>query len=119
MTVLRGQLKAFRDIQGNRVTDQEPVFPFAMSVYEPDMVLPANVPVKLTTPTAPKLIARPVRAPLMWRWSCGDDTMTVPSSASTACVNVSEQKPFNGPVHSPSHAPLRSGGASAAVGVEV
>jgi hypothetical protein len=63
------------------VTVHEPVFPFAMSVYEPDMVLPDTVPVNVATPPAPKLIVLPVRLPLMWRFSGGDDSMNVPSSA--------------------------------------
>jgi hypothetical protein len=83
------------------------------------MVLPDKVPVNVTTPTAPKLIVLPVRLPLMWRLSGGDDSMNVPSSALAVCVHVREQKPLNGPVHSPAHVPLRSteGGAWVAVGV--
>ena len=82
------------------------------------MVLPDKVPVNATTPTAPKLIVLPVRLPLMWRMSTGgDDSIIVPSSALAVCVHVREQKPLNGPVHSPAHVPLRSGGAWVAGGV--
>jgi hypothetical protein len=72
------------------------------------MVLPDKVPVNVTTLTAPKLIVLPVTLPLMWMLSGGDDSMNVPSSALAVCVHVREQKPFNGPVHSPAHDPLRS-----------
>jgi hypothetical protein len=85
------------------------------------MVLPDNVPVYVTTPTAPKLIVLPVRLPLMWRLSGGDDSMNVPSSALAVCVHVRERKRLNGPVHSPAHVPLRSteGGVWVADGVGV
>jgi hypothetical protein len=85
------------------------------------MVLPDKVPANMTTPTAPNLIVLPVALPLMWRVSGGDDSMNVPSSALAVCVHVMEQKPLNGPVHSPSHAPLRSteGGVWVADGVGV
>ena len=72
------------------------------------MVLPDKVPVNVTTPTAPKVIVLPVRLPLMWRLSGGDDSMNVPSSALAVCVHVSENEPLNGPVYCPVHVPLRS-----------
>jgi hypothetical protein len=85
------------------------------------MVLPDTVPVYVTTPTAPKLIMLPVRLPLIWRLSGGDDIMIVPSSALAVCVHVRENEPLNGPVYCPAHVPLRSteGGAWVAVGVGV
>src|ERR1700730_5614812 len=83
------------------------------------MVLPDKIPVNVTTPTAPKLIVLPVRLPLMWRVSGGDDSTNVPSSPLAVCVHLREQKPLKGPVHSPAHVPLRSGGAWVAVGVGV
>jgi hypothetical protein len=72
------------------------------------MVPPDKAPVYATTPAAPKLIVLPVRLPLMWRFSGGDDSMIVPSSAFAVCVQVTVRKPLNGPVDSPSHVPLRS-----------
>lgn len=85
------------------------------------MLLPDTVPVYLTTPTAPKLIVLPVRVPLIFRLSGGDDSLIVPSTVEPVCVHVSVNVPLNGPLYCPDHDPVRStvGGAWLAVGVGV
>jgi hypothetical protein len=98
------------------VAVQEPVFPLAV-VKEPDMVLPDTVPVYVTKPTATKRIVLPVRLPMTWRVSGGDDSLIVPSSAPAVCVHVTVNMPLIWPVYCPVHAPLRlrEGGAGLAV----
>jgi hypothetical protein len=79
------------------------------------MVLPDKVPVK-TTPAPLKVIALPIRLPLIWRGSSGgEDSVNVPSSPLAVCIKVSEQKSLCDPLHTPVHVPLRSGGPWRAV----
>ena len=87
------------------------------------MLLPDTVPVYVTTPTAPKLIALPLTLPLMCRLSGGEESMMLPISAPDVCVHVSVKLPLNGPLYVPVHVPDRSTVAGAwegaAVGVAV
>jgi hypothetical protein len=87
------------------------------------MLLPETVPVYVTTPTAPKLMALPDRVPLMWRVSWGDERTMVPSTFDPVWVHARVKVPLNGPLYCPDQLPVTAtvagGRVAAAVGVGV
>jgi len=96
-----------------------PVWPFALSTYDPDMLLPETVPVYATTPTAPKLMAVPDRVPVMFRLSGGDESWMLPFTADPVWFQVSVNVPLNGPLYCPVQLPPTAAAEDAAVGVAV
>jgi hypothetical protein len=76
-----------------------------------------TVPVYVTTPTAPKLIALPVTVPLICRVSRGDVSAIDPWSAEPVSIHWSTNVPLKGPLYCPVQFPDRSsGGVGPAVG---
>jgi hypothetical protein len=83
------------------------------------MVLPETVPVYVTVPTAPKLIALPVTVPVMARVLAGDESTMLPVKVELDWFHVSEKVPVYTPLYVPDHFPERTTAAGAAVGVAV
>ena len=83
------------------------------------MLLPETVPVYVTVPTAPKLMALPVTVPVMSSVFFGDERAIWPVRVDVAWFHVSWKVPLYTPLYCPDHTPVRLTAAGGAVGVAV
>jgi hypothetical protein len=83
------------------------------------MALPETVPIYVTPPTAPKLMALPATFPVMPRVLVGDERTMVPLKFDPDCFQLSVKVPLKTPLYCPDQVPERSTVATAAVGVAV
>ncbi len=83
------------------------------------MLLPDTVPVYVTPPTEPKVIALPPTFPVMCTAFGDDERLMVPSNVAPDCVQVSVNVPLKGPLYRPDQDPARFTAGGGAVGVAV
>ena len=83
------------------------------------MLLPETVPVYVTEPTAPKLMALPATLPVMARVRAGDERTMLPVKLDVDWVHMSVKVPVYTPLYCPDHVPERTTAGGAAVGVAV
>jgi hypothetical protein len=86
--------------------------------YVPDIEVPDTVPVYETPPTAPNVMALPVRFPVMLSVVGGDESTIWPLTADPVCCQVRVNVPLKTPLYWPVHPPetLAAAAAAAVVG---